>query len=203
MTVSPTLADWHNARVLSHQTGEVTRLLTDWREGNEAALAQLMPIIYQELRKLATAYLRRERLDHTLQPTALVHEAYVRLVDQRVPSFNGRSHFFGIAARLMRQILVDFARSRQTAKRDEGLKAPLEDAMAVAEAPAVALLDLNDALERLAAVNQRHAKVIELRYFGGLSRGEVAEVLDISLARVKRDIAEAEAWLRAELTPPA
>jgi RNA polymerase sigma factor (TIGR02999 family) len=116
-----------------------------------------------------------------------------------VPSFNGRSHFFGIAARLMRQVLVDFAsRGRQ---RDGRRKAPLEDAMAIAEAPPVALLDLNDALERLAAVNERQAKVIELRYFGGLSRGEVAEALDISLARVKRDIADAEAWLRAELTP--
>lgn len=188
---------------MSDPAGDVTRLLIDWRDGNKAALDQLTPLIYQELRKLASAYMRRERGEHTLQPTALIHEAYVRLVDQTVPNFNSRTHFFGIAARLMRQVLVDFARTRQTLKRGEGQRAPLEEAMAIAQEPTAALLDLNAALERLAAINEQQAKVIELRYFGGLSRGEVAEALDISLARVKRDLSEAEAWLRTELAPPA
>jgi RNA polymerase sigma factor (TIGR02999 family) len=181
--------------------GDVTGLLIDWRGGDEAALEQLTPLIYQELRKLAGAYMRRERSDHTLQPTALINEAYVRLVDRAVPDFNSRTHFFGIAARLMRQVLVDFARSKQAVKRgDDGEKVDLDEALVVAEAPAAKLLDLNDALDRLAQINERQARVLELRYFGGLSRGEVAEALDISLARVKRDLAEAEDWLRIELS---
>ena len=180
-------------------TSDVTGLLLDWRHGNEAALHELTPLIYDELRKLAAAYMRRERTDHTLQPTALINEAYVRLVNRETPAFNSRTHFFGIAARLMRQVLVDFARTRQAQKRGDGDKVPLDDALAIAPQPTAALLDLDAALERLGAVNPRHARVLELRYFGGLSRGEVAEALDISLARVKRDLSEAEAWLRREL----
>lgn len=188
---------------MTDATGDVTRLLIDWREGKEAALDQLTPLIYQELRKLAGAYMRRERGEHTLQPTALIHEAYVRLIDQSVPNFNSRTHFFGVAARLMRQVLVDFARTRQALKRGDGDKVPLNEAIAVGQEPTAALLDLNDALDLLATVNPQQAKVIELRYFGGLSRGEIAEALDISLARVKRDLAESEVWLRRELTPTA
>ena len=181
--------------------GDITGLLIDWRGGNKAALDNLTPLIYQELRKLASAYMRRERTDHTLQPTALINEAYVRMVDRTVPHFNSRTHFFGVAARIMRQVLVDFARTHQAAKRGDGLKSPFEDAMAIAAPPTAALVEVNDALDRLAAVNERQARVIELRYFGGLSRNEIAEALDISLARVKRDLTEAEAWLQSALNP--
>jgi RNA polymerase sigma factor (TIGR02999 family) len=181
------------------QPDDITRLLNQWREGDHAALEAMTPLIYAELRKIAAAYMQRERDQVTLQPTALIHEAHVRLVDQTVPAFHSRTHFFGIAARLMRQVLVDFARSRQAVKRGEGQKAALTDAMAIAVEPSAELLDLNEALDRLAATDERKAKVIELSYFGGLSYGEVAEALDISIATVKRDLTAAETWLRQAL----
>jgi len=185
------------------ETGtDVTALLIEWRRGDAAALERLTPLIYQELRRVAGAYMRRERGGHTLQPTALINEAYLRLVDRTTPDFNSRTHFFGIAARLMRQVLVDFARSRQAAKRGDGENVPLDDLQVAGPEPTAVLLDLHDALARLERINERQARVVELRYFGGLSRIEVAEALDISLARVKRDLAEAETWLRRELSPP-
>jgi RNA polymerase sigma factor (TIGR02999 family) len=143
--------------------------------------------------------MRRERPEHTLQPTALIHEAYVRLVDQSLPSFNSRTHFFGVAARIMRQVLVDFARAHRAEKRGSGRKTPLDEAIRLTTEPSVDLLELHDALDRLAAFDARKAKVIEMRYFGGLSRDEVAEALELTLATVKRDLMLGEAWLRREL----
>ena len=182
------------------QTGQVTMLLARWRGGDRQALDEMTPIVYEELRRLAKAYMYRERPAHTLQPTALIHEAYVRLVDQeRLPAFESRSHFFGIAARIMRQVLVDFARAHQADKRGADLQVPVDEARLVgAERPAV-MIDVHEALERLAVFDERKAKVIELRYFGGLTREEVAEAMDLTLATVKRDLAIAEAWLRREL----
>jgi RNA polymerase sigma factor (TIGR02999 family) len=178
----------------------VTTLLERWRGGDRSALDEITPIVYAELRKLATAYMRRERSEHTLQPTALIHEAYMRLVDQRLPAFNSRTHFFGVAAHIMRQVLVDFARAHRSEKRGAGMKAPLDEAMHLSTTPSPDLLDLHDALDRLAVFDARKARVIELRYFGGLTREEVAEALDLTLATVKRDLTLAEAWLRRELS---
>lgn len=179
--------------------GAITQLLIEWRAGDTTALERLTPIVYHELHRLAAAYLRRERADHTLQATALIHEAYVRLVHQNVPAFNSRAHFFGLAAHLMRQILVDFARARKAAKRGSGNKVDLDEVRHLSVAPSDDILALHDALERLAAFDGRKAKVVELRYFGGLTRDEVAEALDLTLATVKRDLALAEAWLRREM----
>ena len=178
---------------------EITKLLIDWKGGNAEAFNELAPMVYQELRKLAASCLRSDRPDHTLQPTALIHEAYLRLIDQSMPGWQNRSHFFGVAARLMRQVLVDFARSRQSQKRGGGNKVTLNEAVAYSEANSSRLLEINEALDRLAAFDERKCKVIELRYFGGLDREEIAEALGVSLATVKRDLALAEAWLRREM----
>lgn len=178
---------------------DVTRLLEGWRNGDEVAIARLTPIIYDELWRLAVSCMRDERDDHTLQPTALIHEAYLRLVDQRLPPLADRGHFFGVAAHVMRQVLVDFARKHRAAKRGAGLLVPLDEARPVAIAPSHDLIDLHEALDRLAGVDARKSRVIELRYFGGLSRQEVADCLGVTLATVKRDLTLAEAWLRREL----
>jgi RNA polymerase sigma-70 factor (ECF subfamily) len=185
---------------MAHSEAEgITRLLVEWRAGDTTALERLTPIVYHELHRLAAAYLRRERPDHTLQPTALIHEAYVRLVDQNVPAFNDRAHFFGLAAHLMRQILVDFARARKAVKRGSGNKVDLDEAQHLSTTPSDDVLVLHDALDRLAAFDARKAQVVELKYFGGLTRTEVAEALGLTLATVKRDLALAEAWLRREM----
>ena len=187
----------------SQPAPDVTRLLIAWKEGDRAALDALTPHVYQELRRIAASYLRNERPGHTLQPTALIHEAYLRLIDQSLPQFNSRTHFFGVAAQIMRQILVDFARSHRAEKRGGGLPhVDLTEATLVDRGDAersMRLLDLNDALDRLATFDNRKARVIELRYFGGLQREEVAEVLGVSLATVKRDLSLGEAWLKREL----
>jgi RNA polymerase sigma-70 factor, ECF subfamily len=185
--------------MLDDRAREVTHLLIKWQEGQRAALDELTPIVYAEFRKLAGVYMRRERPEHTLQPTALIHEAYVRLVDQSLPMFNSRTHFFGIAAQIMRQVLVDFARAHRADKRGAGLKAPLDDAVRLSTEPSADLLELHDAMERLAAFDARKAKVIEMRYFGGLTRDEVADAMHLTLATVKRDLMLGEAWLRREL----
>jgi RNA polymerase sigma-70 factor, ECF subfamily len=185
--------------MLDDRAPEVTRLLMKWHEGQQTALDELTPIVYAELRRIASAYMRRERTEHTLQPTALINEAYVRLVDQSLPMFNSRTHFFGVAARIMRQVLVDFARAHRSEKRGAGLKSPLDDALHLAEEPRGELLDLHEALDRLAAFDARKAKVIEMRYFGGLTRDEVADAMQLTLATVKRDLMIGEAWLRREL----
>jgi len=180
----------------SHEQTDVTMLLNAWGDGNQEALDELMPLVYQELRKLARAYLRAERPEHTLQPTALVNEAYLRLVDQKNVNWRSRGHFFGIAAQIMRRILVDHARKRQSEKRGGGeALIPFDDAKG-GPAKARELVALDDALTDFAAIDPRSAKIVELRQFGGLSIDETADVLDISPATVKRDWTAAKAWLR-------
>lgn len=179
-------------------THEVTRLLREWAEGNQQALDELMPRVYAELRQLAARYLRHERPEHTLQPTALVHEAYLRLVDQGSPSFQNRSHFFGVAAHLMRQILVDHARRRQAGKR-AGRKVSLDEAVTLAPDRGGALLALDEALSKLQEFDDRKCRAVELRYFGGLKVEEIARALDVSPATVQRDLRMAEAWLHHQM----
>jgi len=181
----------------------VTELLRAWSDGDRSALDALLPLVYEELRRQARRYLRREREGHSLQATALVHEAYMRLVDQRRMQWQGRSQFFGIASQLMRRILVDYERSRHAEKRggvNISLVQPLEDATAAAHETDVDLLALDDALTRLAALDERQAKVVEMRYFTGLGIEETAEALGISPATVKREWASARAWLKRELS---
>jgi RNA polymerase sigma factor (TIGR02999 family) len=182
---------------------EVTALLRDWSGGDREALERLMPLVYQELRRLAASYLRVERPDHTLQPTALVHEAYLRLVDQRGVSWQNRAHFFGIAAQMMRRILVDHARRRQAAKRDAtALRLPAmraEGEEASARDPE--LLALDQALCGLESLDARQARIVELRFFGGLTVEETAEVAGVSSATVKREWRTARAWLAREIRP--
>jgi RNA polymerase sigma factor (TIGR02999 family) len=182
-------------------TQPITRLLLEWSAGNELALEQLTPLVYEELRKLAGRYLSSERPDHTLQPTALVHEAYLRLVEQDHQNWESRSHFYGVAAHLMRLILVDWARKARAGKRGSApLRLPLED---VAEAAAAhrpeAMIALDDALTSLDNVDPRKARIIELRYFGGLTVEEVARSLSISTATVERETRIAQMWLCSEL----
>jgi RNA polymerase sigma factor (TIGR02999 family) len=179
--------------------GDVTRLLHSWSSGDKQALAELVPLVYRQLRRLAAAYIRRERTDHTLQATALVHETYLQLVDQTRVSSASRAQFFGIAANLMRQILVNHARRRRAAKRGGGNKVELHDTAAVVSQPAVDLIALDEALEELAQLNPRQSRVVELRFFGGLTEEEIAEVLGVSMMSVKRDWRIAKAQLHHQL----
>ena len=175
---------------------DVTRLLIDWSNGDPIALDQLMPMVYAELRSLASRYLRRERIDHTLQPTALVNEAYLRLVDQRSVHWQNRAHFFGVAAQMMRRILVDHAKGHHRAKRGGGArKVSLEEAIGVTDERADGLVALDEALTLLAEFDERKSRVVEMRYFGGLSVEETAEVLQVSVNTVLRDWKLAKAWL--------
>lgn len=180
---------------------EVTQILIEWSNGDRGALDRLIPVVYTELRRQAARYLRRERAGHTLQTTSLVHEAYIRLVDQRNVRWQNRAHFFGVAAQLMRRILVDHARSRQRAKRGgPGITLPLQEALGVAVAKSnVDLLALDEALVRLAAIDLRQSQIVELRFFSGLSIEETAEVIGVSPATVKNDWNLAKAWLRREI----
>jgi RNA polymerase sigma factor (TIGR02999 family) len=176
----------------------ISRLLIAWGRGEPAALEQLTPRVYDELHKLACAFLRRGRPNQSLQPTALINEAYLRLLDQSQPmEWENRAHFFGIAARLMRLILVDHARNHYAAKRGGAAATiTLDDCMAVSAARPADVLEINEALDRLAAVDERKAKVIELRYFGGMDREEVASALGLTVPTVKRDLRLGEAWVR-------
>jgi RNA polymerase sigma factor (TIGR02999 family) len=179
---------------------EVTELLRQWSDGRPEALDRLLPEIYAELRRLASSYLRRERPDHTLQPTALVHEAFFKLVDQRAVQWQSRAHFFGIAAQAMRRILVDHARAHAADKRGAGeRKVSLEDAQIAGKAIDFDVLALDEALSRLAVFDPQQSRVVELRFFGGLTMEETAEVLHISPATVGREWTMARAWLYAEL----
>ncbi|MEO8435366.1 MAG: sigma-70 family RNA polymerase sigma factor [Pyrinomonadaceae bacterium] len=186
--------------VTSSPPHEVTQLLVAWSNGDKAALDRLMPLVYTELRRLAHHYMSRERPGHTLQTTALVNEAYLRLVDQDQMRWENRAHFFGIAARLMREILVDHARSRQAVKRGGGqYMLSLSKVDRLASRPDVNLIALDEALRRLEAIDPQKGRIVELRYFGGLRIEETAEVLGISPATVKRDWSMARAWLRSEI----
>jgi len=178
---------------------DVTRLIEAWGQGDRSALDELTPILYRELRRLAASYLRRERSDHTLQPTGLVHEAYVRLANQNRTGSRNRAQFLAVAANLMRQILVNHAERHKAAKRGGGNKAPLAEDAAVLLPAGVDVLDLNTALEKLAQVDPRKSQVVELRFFGGLSEDEIAELLGISAITVKRDWRIARAMLQTEL----
>jgi RNA polymerase sigma factor (TIGR02999 family) len=175
----------------------VTRLLHAWSTGDLRARDELMPMVYAELRRRAAAHLKRERPGHTLRPTDLLHEAYLRLCAQNA-GFQNRDHFFGVASRLMRRVLVDHARARSAAKRGHGLRVTLADDVAAASPPAD-LLDLDTALDELASRDAREARVVELRYFGGLTLQETARVLGVSLATAKNDWTHAKAWLFARL----
>ena len=179
---------------------DVTRLLARWKDGDEAALQKLVPIVHEELRRLAQRQMAGERPGHTLQPTALVNEAYLRLVNLKQMQWQDRAHFFAMGARLMRRILVDFARSRGYQKRGGGVKrVSFTEAFAVAEGPATDVVALNDALEALADVDERKSRVVELRFFGGLSVEETAEVLNVSRETIKRDWTFAKMWLLRHL----
>jgi RNA polymerase sigma factor (TIGR02999 family) len=180
---------------------EVTQLLLDWSKGNQTALNKLMPLIYRELRRLAHQYLSKERTGHTMQTTDLVHEAYLRLVDQRRVRWQNRSHFFGVAAQLMRRILVDHARRHKRVKRGgDTTIVSLDEVAVVSPQSSVDLLALDEALKRLAEIDQRKATIVELRFFGGLEVKETAAFLEISEITVMRDWKMAKAWLHRELS---
>ena len=179
---------------------QVTQLLADWSEGDEAALEKLTPVVYEELRRLAHRYMHGQRPDHTLQTTALANEAYLRLVDQSQPSFKNRSHFFAVAAKAMRQILLNHARDQQRQKRGGGAsKVELDSAALISPEQTKTVLDVDEALERLAVLDARKARIVELKYFGGLQEDEIASVLKISAITVRRDWRFARAWLYTEL----
>ena len=179
---------------------DITALLVDWSKGDKAALDKLFPLVERELHRLAHSYMRKESSDHTLQTTALVNEAYLRLVDQRNTRWQNRAHFFGIAAQIMRRILMNYARDRQRMKRGGGaIQVSLSETDVVSVTKVSELLALDEALERLAAIDERKAKVVEFRYFGGLSVEETAEVLDVSSITVTRDWNMAKAWLAREI----
>ena len=184
----------------SPDSAAITRLLVDWRGGDQAALEQLMPLVHDELRRLARRHMAHERVGHTLQATALVNEAFVRLIDVRQVKWQDRAHFFAMSSRLMRRILVDFARSKGYQKRGGGAqKVSLDDALVVATEPGQDLVALDDALNALAAFDARKSQVVEMRFFGGLSVEETAEALNVSVDTVMRDWKLAKAWLQREL----
>ena len=179
---------------------EITRYLEDYSNGNREAVDKLLPLVYSELRRLAHSYLQRERSDLTLQTTALVHEAYLKLIDQHSVTFQNRAHFFALSAQAMRRILLDNARSRDAEKRGNGLKISLEDISNIAGDSNHDLIALDAALTELEAFDPAQAKIVELRYFGGMTIDETAEVLNISSATVKREWAMARAWLFERMT---
>jgi RNA polymerase sigma-70 factor (ECF subfamily) len=181
-------------------TGRVSHLLRQWGGGDLEARDELVPLVYRELRKRAVAYLRRERPNHTLQPTALVNEAYLRLMGQRRVTWVNRAQFFGIAAQIMRRILVDHARDRHAAKRLDGIRVPLTDDIVAVPAPDCELLMLDEALRALARIDERQARIVELKYFGGLSEEEVGAVLSLSRATIAREWRSARAWMYRRMT---
>jgi RNA polymerase sigma-70 factor (ECF subfamily) len=179
---------------------DVTALLGQLAKGDDAAASKLIPIVYDELRRLAAGYMRRERPDHTLQPTALVHEAYVKLTEQRVTDWRGRAHFFGIAAQIMRRILIDHARGHLRDKRGGGMiPVPLDEAVVFSPEQSSELVRLDASLERLAKLDPRQSRIVELRFFGGLTVEQTAELLGISAKTVKRDWSMAKAWLHGDM----
>ncbi len=190
------------ANLVAHQPpSQVTKLLQGWRAGDGKAWDALLPLVYDELRRLAHHHLKNERPNHTLQSTALVHEAYFRLVGQELPEWESRAHFFAIAAQLMRQILVDYARRQRASKRGSGAcLLALDDAMALPQRASVDVVALDDALNTLAKIDARQSRVVELRFFAGLSLEETSEVMGIATATVQRDWTAARAWLHREIS---
>ena len=183
----------------SNSPGPVSQLLKNWREGDSEALDALVPLVYADLRRLAHRYLQTQRPDHTLQSTALVHEAYLRLAKREKMRFENRAHFFAVLARIMRQILVDYARNQHAAKRDAGIKLVLDEAIAPGPLRQVNVVVLDDALQGLSRLDSRQGQIVELRFFGGLSLEETALVLGVSPATVKRDWTTARLWLKKQL----
>jgi RNA polymerase sigma-70 factor (ECF subfamily) len=182
---------------------QITELLVAWGDGDRVALEKLTPLVYNELHRLAHLYMGRERPDHTLQTSALVNEAYIRLIDWKQVRWQNRAHFFAVSAQLMRRILVDFARSRDYAKRGGGVRpVSLEEAAVVAGERGTDLVALDEALTALTALDERQSRVVELRFFGGLTLEEIAEVLQVSVGTVRRDWSLARAWLHRELSRP-
>ena len=184
-------------------TKEVTRLLIDWGNGDQAALDELMPLVYDELRRLASRYMRREGQGHTLQTSALVNEAYMRLVDQKSVHWQNRAHFFGVAAQLMRRILVDHARSRSRAKRGGGAQMVSLADQAVVSKEVAEVIALDDALKNLAEMDARKSQIVEMKFFGGLTTEEVAEVLKVTPRTVEREWRKARAWLNRAISKGA
>jgi RNA polymerase sigma factor (TIGR02999 family) len=183
------------------ETHEVTALLLAWSAGDQAALERLMPLVYDELRRLARSYMRQERAGHTLETTALIHEAYLRLIDAKEVRLENRTHFFAVAARLMRQILVDFARARGYQKRGgDARQVSLDEALVIGQPRDEDLLALDEALSALANTDERKSRVVELRFFGGLTEAETAEALQVSPETVRRDWRLAKSWLRLWLS---
>ena len=183
----------------SDNTGHITRLLNEWNNGNKEALNELLPLVYDELRRLAHGYMKRERANHTLRTGALIHEAYLRLIDQQSP-WQNRTQFVAIAATLMRRVLIDHARQRSAKIRGGGVElVSIDEALLVSDTRSRGLVALDDALNRLAVIDPRKARVVELRCFGGLSSEEIADALDISAVTVARDWNMAKAWLRREV----
>ena len=186
---------------VTHATHEVTKLLKAWSDGDQSALDKLMPLVYEELHRLAHQHMRREKPGHMLQTSALLNEAYVRLVDQSRVHWENRGHFFGIAARLMRQILVDEALRRSFAKRGGGMiQIPLDEAAIVTQQQSVNVVALDDAMKSLEKIDERKSRIVELRFFGGMSIEETAEVLKVSPGTVMRDWTFTRAWLRKEMS---
>jgi RNA polymerase sigma factor (TIGR02999 family) len=186
---------------MEENSQQITHLLNQWSNGDAEVLDDLMPLVYSELRRQASGYLRRERSNHTLQPTALINEAYLKLIDQRDVKWQNRAHFFAIAAQAMRRILVDYARERHRAKRGGAAEnLPLDEALTiVSREKSIDLVALDEALNKLATFDERQAKVVELRYFSGLSIDETAEVLNVSNVTIRRDWNMAKAWLHQEV----
>jgi RNA polymerase sigma-70 factor, ECF subfamily len=180
---------------------QITQMLVDWGNGDQAALEKLTPLVYGELHRLARRYMGRERPGHTLQTSALVNEAYIRLIDWKNIHWQNRAHFFGVSAQIMRRILVDFARSRDYAKRGGGTRQiSLDEAAIVPGGRAADLVALDEAMNALAQLNERQSRVVELRFFGGLELEEIAEVMNVSVGTVRRDWSLARAWLHRELS---
>ena len=187
---------------MEENSQQITQLLKQWSNGDAEVLDDLMPLVYVELRRQASSYLRRERSNHTLQPTALINEAYLKLIDQRDVKWQNRAHFFAIAAQAMRRILVDYARERKREKRGGAAEnLPIEEAaFVISKEKSIDLVALDEALNKLAKFDERQAKVVELRYFSGLSIDETAEVLNVSNVTIRRDWNMAKAWLLQEIT---
>ena len=187
--------------MIDQPPSEVTLLLHEWRNGDRQALDALLPLVYKQLRRIAHSQLRKERPDHTLQSAALVHEAYLRLIGMDPPQWESRTHFFSIAAQLMREILVDYARRHRAAKRGAGARAlSIEEAAGLCSQKDIDVLALDDALKALTKIDPRQSKVVELRFFAGLSLEEISEALEIAPATVQRDWTAARAWLHREIS---
>jgi RNA polymerase sigma-70 factor, ECF subfamily len=186
----------------NEQAHEVTHILQQWQSGDKSAADRLFPLVYEELKRQARAYIRRERSDHTLQPTALVHEAYLRMINRASPTtISDRVHFYGIAARVMRQILVDHARQHNAEKRGGAIERfSVEDVNILPDQSAADLMELDEALKKLEAIDERKARVVDMRFFGGLTEAEIAEVLDVTEKTVRRDWQFAKLWLFRELS---